>query len=502
MTFVVGGGLRAGRRTFETLSDRAERDSDWRCLVAYQHYDRLTALDAMFLDLEETHVHMHVGAVALFESGPLTDSDGELAIDRIRAVVEAALANSPRLRQKLARVPVFGHPVWVDDERFNLSYHLRHTSLPRPGDIRLLKRLAGRILSQKLDRGKPLWEMWVVEGVEENRFALIAKAHHCMVDGISGLDLLAGVLRVDPDPTVEPLSTWYPRPSPTRERLLRDELLHRAFWPLSLARSAGRALGNPREVLGDLEEIASGLGEILTTGLRPTASTPLNPDIGPHRRFDWAGIDLAAVKEVKTRLGGTVNDVVLATTAGAIGRFLRKRGIHLDGQAFRAQVPMSIRTRAERESAGNRIVMLLADLPVDEPDPQRRYRQVVRTTARLKKSPQRAGAEFFEALSNSTLTSLFLFLARIATRQRSFNIVVTNVPGPQFPVYLLGARMQEIYPLVPLAGNQGLGIALFSYDGRLYWGLNADWDALPDIHGMVTGLHEEFESLYKAAVKS
>jgi WS/DGAT/MGAT family acyltransferase len=470
--------------------------------MAYQHYDRLTALDAMFLELEQPHVHMHVGAVALFDAAPLTDASGEFAIDRIRSVVEAALANSPRFRQKLSWVPVFKHPVWVDDERFNLAYHVRHTSLPRPGDIRLLKRLAGRILSQKLDRGKPLWEMWVIEGVEDNRFALIAKAHHCMVDGISGLDLLAGVLRADPDPTLEPASSWYPRPAPSRRRLLGDELLHRASWPLSAAWSAGSALRNPREVLGNLEEAASGLGEVLTTGLRPTVSTPLNPDIGPHRRFDWAGIDLEAVKEVKTRLGGTVNDVVLSTAAGAIGRFLRQRGIQLKGEAFRAQVPMSIRTHAEAESAGNRIVMLLADLPIDERDALKRFKRVLQTTTRLKKSPQRAGVEFFEAFSNSTLTSLFLFFARIATWQRSFNIVVINVPGPQFPVYLLGARMQEIYPLVPLAGNQGLGIALFSYDGRLYWGLNADWDALPDIHAMVKGLHLEFEALHKSALKS
>ena len=255
-------------------------------------------------------------------------------------------------------------------------------------------------------------------------------------------------------------------------------------------------------MLGDLEEIARGLGEVLTTGLRPTTSTPLNPDIGPHRRFDWAGIDLGAVKEVKTKLGGTVNDVVLATASGAIGRFLRQRGIEVDGAIFRAQIPMSIRTRAELGSAGNRVVMLLANLPIDEPDPHKRFDRVLETTTRLKQSPQRAGVEFFESMSNSTLSSLFLYFARIATWQRSFNVVITNIPGPQFPVYLLGARMQEIYPLVPLAANQGLGIALFSYDGGLYWGLNADWDALPDIHTMVKGLHEEFESLHKTALKA
>jgi WS/DGAT/MGAT family acyltransferase len=470
--------------------------------MGYHHYDRLSALDAMFLELEEPHVHMHVGAVALFEAAPLTNSDGELEIDRIRTAVEAALTNSPRFRQKLVWVPVLGHPVWVDDERFNLIYHIRHTSLPRSGNIRLLKRLAGRILSQKLDRGKPLWEMWVIEGIEGGRFAIIAKAHHCMVDGISGLDLLGGMMRPDPDSTLEPGRTWYPRPSPTRMHLLRDELIHRASWPLSVLRSTGRALTRPREMLGHLEEAVLGLGEVLNAGLRPAVSTPLNPDIGPHRRFDWAGLDLAAVKEVKERFGGTVNDVVLTTVAGAIGRFLRRRGIQLEDQVFRAQVPVSIRTRAEQGSAGNRIVMLLADLPIQERDPRKRLKRVMKTTQRLKQSRQRAGVEFFEALSDQTITSLFLFFARLATWQRSFNVVVTNIPGPQFPVYLLGARMQEIYPLVPLAGNQALGLALFSYDGKLLWGFNADWDSLPDLHDLVLALQEEFEVLHKAALKA
>jgi WS/DGAT/MGAT family acyltransferase len=455
----------------------------------------------MFLDLEEPQVHMHVGAVAIFEAGPLTNADGELEISRIQGAIEVALTNSPRFRQKLVRVPVFEHPVWVDDDRFNLSYHVRHASLPRSGDIRLLKRLAGRILSQKLDRGKPLWEMWVIEGVEDGRFAIIAKAHHCMVDGISGLDLLSGMMRPDPDPTLEPAGAWFPRPAPSRARLVRDEVLHRASWPISALRSAGSFLTSPREMLASVEDVAVGFGQVLNAGLRPTFSNPLNPDIGPHRRFDWAGFELAAVKEVKSRLGGTVNDTVLATAAGAIGRFLRRRGIPMRGEAFRAQIPVSLRGRSDRADAGNRIVMLLADLPIYEPDPRQRLRQVLETTRRLKLSRQRAGVEFFENLSDHTLTSLFLLFARLATWQRSFNIVITNVPGPQSPLYLLGARMQEIYPLVPLATNQALGLALFSYDGRLYWGFNADWDALPDLHELVQGLEMEFELLRKAALE-
>jgi hypothetical protein len=383
--------------------------------------------------------------------------------------VESVLGASPRFRQRLAYVPVFGHPVWVDDTHFNLNYHLRHTSLPRPGGLRALKRLAGRILSQKLDRGKPLWEMWVVDGLEEDRFALIVKAHHCMVDGISGLELLTRMLRADPDPTVEPAGRWIPRPAPTRGRMIAEELLSFA--------------------------------EVVRAGLAPTASTPLNPDIGPHRRFDWTRFDLASLQEVKERFGGTLNDVVLSCAAGAIGRFLSSRGMRLTGEVFRAQVPMSIRSQASSGEVGNRVVMLLADLPIAERDPVKRLQRVIETTRKLKRSRQRAGVELLEEISNRALTSIFLSFARIATRQRAFNVVITNVPGPPPAVYLLGARMREIYPLVPLAANQALGIALFSYHGGLYWGFNACWDSLPDLHHLVGYVDVEFENLLKRTLE-
>jgi diacylglycerol O-acyltransferase len=470
--------------------------------MAYWHYDRLSALDSLFLEIEDPRVHMHVAAIAVFEAAPLTAADGTLDLQRIRGAIGEGLRGSPRFRQKLAKIPLFEHPVWVDDERFNLGYHVRHTSLPRPGGERLLKRLAGRILSQKLDRGKPLWEMWVVEGVEEGCFALIVKAHHCMVDGISGLDLLAGMLRTDPDPSLEPATRpWIPRPAPSRARLLEDEILRRASWPLSVLGTGARALRDPRRVLARAREGVVGFGEILKAGLRPTSATPLNVDIGPHRRFDWTRFELAAVKEVRSRLGGTVNDVVLATAAGAVGRFLRGRGLRIDDTVFRAQVPMSTRRSSERGEAGNRVVMLLADLPIAERNPRVRYARVVETTRHLKQSQQRAGVELLEELGDRTLSSFFLFFARLATWQRSFNLVVTNVPGPPVPVYLLGARMKAIYPLVPLAYNQALGLALFSYDGALHWGLNADWDAVPDLHDFVGDLELEFESLRKAAAE-
>jgi diacylglycerol O-acyltransferase len=240
---------------------------------------------------------------------------------------------------------------------------------------------------------------------------------------------------------------------------------------------------------------------MVAAGLRPTSPTPLNPDIGPYRRFDWTRMDLAAVKEVRQRLEGTLNDLVLTCAAGAIGRFLERRGLRPGDLLFRAQVPVSIRGRGRSDTLGNRVAMLLAELPLGERDPRRRLARVVETTRRLKRSRQRAGVELLEELSDHTLTSLFGFFAQLATRQRSFNVVITNVPGPQAPLYLLGAPMLAIHPLVPLAANQALGIALFSYDGGLYWGFNSDWDALPDLHALVEDVDREFEGLRKLAVQ-
>ncbi len=470
--------------------------------MSYTHYDRLSALDATFLEIENPNVHMHVAAIALFETGPLENPDGTLAFDRIQEMIESALDVSPRFKQKLTPIPLTGNPVWVDDPRFNLAYHVRHTSLPRPGSTRKLKRLAGRILSQKLDRSKPLWEMWVVDGVEEGQFAIIAKAHHCMVDGISGFDLFTGMLRIDPDPTLEPSPKWYPRPAPSRSQLLMDEVRHRATLPLSLATSAPDLVRRPLRMLADAREALAGVSETIRAGLEPTMATPLNPEIGPYRRFDWTRTELSAVKEIRSQLGGTLNDVVLATAAGAIGRFLRRRGLQTDDGVFRAQIPVSIRTQSERGEAGNRVVMLMSELPIDEQDPYERLRLVTETTRKLKQSRQRAGIEFLEQLGDRAAASLWHLFARFATWQRSFNVVITNVPGPQLPVYLLGARMLAIHPLVPLAFNQALGIALFSYDGALFWGINSDWDAMPDLHDLAEFIDEEFEALHKAAVAS
>ena len=471
--------------------------------MPYAHYDRLTALDDVFLEIENDAVHMHVGAVALFETEPLRDGAGHLDIERIRAFTASAMQDLPRFRQRLAWVPLVGQPVWIDDARFNLQYHVRHTALPPPGDVRQLKRLAGRVFSQKLDRSKPMWEMWVVEGVEEDRFALIAKVHHCMVDGIAGMDLLAALLRLAPETEIQPAKPWIPRPAPDAQRLLREEVLRRAWFVPDAIGAARRAIGDVRGSIDAARETALGVYETVSAGLAPTTDTPLNPQIGPYRRFDWVRMDLDAVREIRRRLGGTLNDVVLTTVAGAVGRFLASRGAAADADTvFRTMVPVSVRDRSERGRPGNRVVNFLAQLPVHVQDPVERLARTREVMARLKSSRVVSGSEILEEFADRTFTSILVEFVRLAANTRAYNLVVTNVPGPRVPLYLLGARMSEIFPLVPLFVNQGLGIALFSYDGQLCWGFCADWDALPDLHDFTLGVEAEFESLRAAAEKA
>jgi diacylglycerol O-acyltransferase len=461
-------------------------------------HERLSALDASFLALEDASCHMHIGAVSVFDAGPLTVAGGGIDIDRIRRLMETGLYRIPRYRQRVAHVPVVGHPVWVDDPHFNLAYHVRHTHLPCPGDTRQLKRLVGRLMSQQLDRGKPLWELWVVEGLEGNRFAFVSKVHHCMIDGVGSVELTGTVMQPTPehDPRLdEAPPRWLPRPATAPAQLLADELLHRARAPLTAVTAAGRAFIAPAQAWSAATATIQGLAEALGGGLSPASPSPLNVEIGPHRRFDWTEMDLGRVREVKVRHGGTVNDVVLAILSGALRRFLRRRSVALDGLDFRAMLPINVRTDADQRQLGNRVAMLVARLPLDERDARQRLARVVEETQRVKRSHQALGVQTLEALSDQTFTTLFTQFGRLAARSRPFNLVVTNVPGPQFPVYVLGARMQNCYPLVPLFRGQALGVAVFSYDGRLYWGFNADWDAVPDLHELVEAVDGELEVL-------
>ena len=463
------------------------------------HYERLGALDASFLGIEDESCHMHVGGVLIFDIGPLRAPGGGVDIDRIRQAIHARLHLVPRFRQRLAHIPYERIPIWVDDDRFRLAYHVRHTALPHPGDERVLKRLVGRIMSQALDRKRPLWEMWVVEGLEGDRFALISKTHHCMIDGISGADLMSVIMSPYPEPNALAPEPWKPRPRPTDARLLFDETLRRAAQPPAVFRAVYDTMLDPETKLREVADAAAGIVEAFAPALSPVSKTPLNVEVGPHRRFDWTEMRVADLKAVKNVLGGTLNDVVLATVSGALRTFFTQRGLDPDELDIRAMVPVSVRSGDERGHLGNRVTQLTAPLPTKLADPVERLHAVRETTAGLKESRQALGGEVLTAISDWTVPNLLVQAVRLASRSRPYNLIVTNVPGPQIPLYLEGAPMRTSYPVVPLFENLALVVGLFSYNGGLYWGFNADWEQIPDLHDFIIAIEDSFRELQHAA---
>jgi diacylglycerol O-acyltransferase / wax synthase len=458
--------------------------------------DRLSGLDASFLHLEhDAATHMHVASCMVFDGPPP-------AHDELVAHVEARLHLVPRYRQRLAFVPFGqGRPVWVDDPHFNVRYHVQQHALPPPGSDEQLKHLAGRAFSQQLDRDKPLWELWLVEGLAGGRFAILGKTHHALVDGISGVDITTVLFDLSPEPTPVggPEQPWVPRPLPSSAQLLADALLERTTVPGEILRGLRAGLRRPRRVARKLAEDLAALGSFTLPGVRSAPPSPLNVRIGPHRRFTWVSEELARVKAVKNALGGTVNDVMLAAVAGGLGRWLRAHGHPTDGLVLRAMIPVSVRADAERGALGNRVAAVWAELPVGVEDPVERLALVRGEMEHLKESHQAVGARLLTELTGFAPPTVMAQAARLQARQRYFNLVVTNVPGPQIPLYVLGRRMRAIYPMVPLAQNLALGIAIMSYDGAISFGLNADYDALPDLERLATQLGEALDELAAAA---
>ena len=465
-------------------------------------FERLSAQDSSFLVFENANAHMHVGGTAVLEAGPLLRAHGGVDIERIRAYVASRLHWIPRYRQRLAFVPIENHPVWVDDDHFNLNYHVRHACLPYPGDDEQLKQLIGRIMSQQLDRGKPLWEAWIVEGLADNRVALVTKAHHCMVDGIASVDLLSVLLSPTAEAAMETAPPWIPRPMPSRLDLLRDALTRRASGPVELVRSFTRVLDEPDAVREELTQRARATLQMIGAGLRRPAATPINQPIGPHRRVDWLRLELDDVKRVKNQLGGTVNDVVLATVSGGLRQFLMNRGVSVKGLEYRVVLPVSMRASEEHGTSGNRVSAWITSLPVHERDPRRRLVAVRQTTTALKQTKLELGADTLTEVGELAGSGMMTLGVRLAALLHPYNLIVTNVPGPQLPLYLLGARMLEGYPQVPLFEYQGVGVALFSYAGKLCWGFNADWDLLPDLHDLVAAVDTAFRELHAVATRS
>jgi diacylglycerol O-acyltransferase len=459
--------------------------------LAQHHLDRLSATDASFLHQEGPTSHMHVGGLAIFAGPPP-------AMEEVIEQVRGRLHLVPRYRQRLAHTALdSGRPVWVDDPSFNLEYHFRHTALPPPGDREQLLRLTARINSQQLDRSKPLWETWFVEGLADGRFALIWKTHHALIDGIAGVDLATVLFDVTREPPVIENSgkPWQPRPEPGTAALLAAGLRGALNAVLEITTYAIDAATHPERAVTRIREVSEGIGEVAWAALNPAPDTPLNVEIGPHRRFVGVACRLADFKLVKNTFGGTVNDVVLSVVSGALRTFFEERGVRTEGLELRALVPVSVRSKDERGQLGNRIAAMRAGLPVYVEDPVTRLEVVRLAMDGLKESKQALGAEVIAGVQNFAPPTILAQASRINFSTRLFNLLVTNIPGPQFPLYVLGHELEEVFPLAFLPRKHALAVAIMSYNGAINFGLLGDFDALPDIESIGEALTAELEVL-------
>jgi WS/DGAT/MGAT family acyltransferase len=480
-----------------------------------RHLDRLTQIDASFLLQEGPNSHMHLGGLTILE-GPAPTL--EEFLDQIRRRLHLV----PRYRHKLASPPLdSGRPVWVDDPSFNLEYHVRHTALPAPGDWEALQGLTARIFSQQLDRSKPLWEMWLIEGLDpdlrasgrpkagrnghprEAGFALISKTHHSLIDGIAGIDLATVLFDLSPSPpSLRGPSrgrAWQPHSEPGTAELLGAGVRDTLQAAVKLVERGLDALAHPEHALTRVREAAEGIGEVVWAGLNPAPRTPLNVHIGPHRRYVVIPKRLQDFKLVKDAFGGTVNDVVLAVVAGALRSFLITRRVRTEGLELRALVPVSVRAEDEHHQMGNRLLAIRGPLPVYIADPVQRLRFVAREMAGLKESKAALGAEVIAGAQNFAPPTLLAQASRLNFSTRLFNLIVTNVPGPQFPLYVLGREMLEAYPVAFLPQHHALAIAIMSYNGQMNFGLLGDFDALPDIDAIGESIAGELARLVALA---
>ncbi len=461
-------------------------------------YDRLSAQDNSFLLFESHDVHMHVSSTLVFDSGPLRTPDGGIDVEAIKRTISASLHHIPRYRQRLAWIPFESHAVWVDDPHFDLDYHVRHTALPRPGTSEQLKKLSARIMAQPLDRRRPLWETWVVEGLDDGEgFALITKIHHCMIDGASGVDLSYILLSPSPEiPDLPEPPRFVPRPAPGPFELWRDEVSRRAALPFRAARSFRSFVDETEDVLAELQVRARALAELAGMGVKADES-PLNGEVGPHRAFDWLEVPLEELKAIRKAWGCTINDVVLTVVTGAVREYLKLRGVDPARLDFRVSSPVSVRSEEERGRLGNRVSSWVLTLPIAEAEPKRQLDAIHAETRRLKESRQALGVEMMMQVAEWTPSTLLSLGAQ--SLSGPVNTIVTNVPGPPIPLYCHGARLHAIYPQVPLMQGIGLGIALVSYAGTVCWGFNSDPDLVPDAGVFVDQVRASLERVCRAA---
>ena len=441
---------------------------------------RLTPQDAAFLYLEGGPVHMHVGVTMIFE-GP------SLSYDELVEHIESRLHLVPKFRQRLAHVPLgIGRPVWVDEPNLDIHYHVRYAKLPQPVSDQELRRFIGGALSKQLDRAKPLWEITLVPDLEGDRFAVFGKTHHCLVDGISGVDITVAMCDFAREPDAPPKEDthWQPAPVPSRAQLFTEALAEKLTKPFKvLWRLFRTAYRSPRSFASSAWKNLAGIASITWTVLHSAPKTPLNIDLGPDRTFAWAEAKLDDLKAINNTLGGTVNDIALAIVTGALRRWLPTRGVSTDALELKALVPINLRTETEQGVFENKVSGVIAPLPVYAEDPEERLRTISKAMVRLKGGKQAVGAGLLSANFPRTITR---------RAPRLFNLCVTNMPGPQVPMYLMGRKLQALMPILPIAKGQALGVAVTSYNGEVFFALIADQGNLPEL--------DDFQAYFDASI--
>jgi diacylglycerol O-acyltransferase / wax synthase len=462
--------------------------------------ERLGPQDASFLYLETPSVHQHVGGLAILD--PSTAPSGKLTYPDLVRVISSRLHLAPRFRQKVVFPPLAAaRPVWIDDTNFDIDFHIRRAALPTPGGRRELVDYVQRVISRPLDRTKPLWELYLIEGMEDGLAAILTKVHHSMVDGMAAIDLASAVFDFTPEPQILTPPAWTPEAEPNRLDLFRDALTEQIAHPArGLADLAQRTLQTPARVALEVRQILGGLMDVLGGGVLAPPS-PFNHRVGPNRRFEMVEAPVQTFKDIKRALGATVNDVVLATVAGGLYRFLRHRREPTRHRFLRAMVPVSVRSKDERAAMGNRVSSIFVDLPVGPMGAKRRLALIRERTKDLKESNYAVGAEFLMNIGSWAPPTIHAMAARLAARTRVINLVVSNVPGPQVPMYIAGAKLLAQYPVMPIADSMGLSVATTSLAGTMALGITADWDILPDIEFLAGAIEESLGELRKAAGK-
>jgi diacylglycerol O-acyltransferase / wax synthase len=459
--------------------------------------DRLGTLDSSFLYLEKPNVHMHIAGLSVFD--PSTRDDGHLGLEDTKDLIADRIHLVPRFRQKVRSVPFeMNRPVWIDDPNFDIDFHIRAASLPSPGGPRELAELVQRICSRPLDRTKPLWEMYRIDGLDDGHVAAITKVHHSMMDGLAGMQVAAMLFDFTREPRAVEPEPWHPQPEPSSRQLLTDAIVdHAAHGFGAIGRAAERAVRCPQEAVAAIGRTGVGFANLF--GGMVSAPGPFTGSIGPTRRFSMADAPVSDAKDIKNALGGTVNDVILSSVAGALAHLLGSRGHVEKDRTLRAMVPVSLRVGSSGTDSGNDVSPIFVDLPVGPMDEGKRLARITAATRHLKESRAEVGTETLVELGGFFPAAFYRLFSAIAGRQRVADLIISNIPGPQDAMYFAGARLVAYYPVMPLAETMGLSVGVTSLAGMMGFSFTADWDAVPDVWVLSDGFVETFARLKKAA---